>query len=87
MRDQLAHHYFDTDHAIVTFVLRGELTPLRTAIVELARQTTTPDLALVIVATRLHLPVHRSERRVDFLGSGVVTIFTAALLLATGLGR
>jgi EmrB/QacA subfamily drug resistance transporter len=40
-------------------------------------------IALAIVATRLHLPVHRSDRRVDYLGSGVVTIFTAALLLTT----
>jgi EmrB/QacA subfamily drug resistance transporter len=40
-------------------------------------------VALVIVATRLHLPVHRSERRIDYLGSSVVTIFTASLLLVT----
>lgn len=29
MRDRLAHHYFDTDHAVVDYVVREELTPLR----------------------------------------------------------
>ncbi len=46
MRDQLAHHYFDTDHAIVAYVVREELAPLRTAIVSLARQTATPEADL-----------------------------------------
>jgi uncharacterized protein with HEPN domain len=46
MRDQLAHHYIDTDHAIVAFVVGDELISLRAAIVELARQATTPDTDL-----------------------------------------
>ena len=46
MRDQLAHHYFDTDHAIVAYVVQEELTPLRTAIVSLASQTATPEADL-----------------------------------------
>jgi hypothetical protein len=54
MRDQLAHHFFDTDHAIVTYVLREEPTPLRTAIVELAPRTTTPDTDLQDDWSTLH---------------------------------
>jgi uncharacterized protein with HEPN domain len=46
MRDQLAHHYFDTDHAIVTYVVQRELTPLREAIVTLSSHTATPDTDL-----------------------------------------
>ncbi len=40
-------------------------------------------VAAVIVAARLHLPVHRSEHPVDYLGSALVTVFTASLLLVT----
>jgi uncharacterized protein with HEPN domain len=32
MRDHLAHHYFDTDHAIVKDVVDNELAPLLTAV-------------------------------------------------------
>jgi uncharacterized protein with HEPN domain len=32
MRDQLAHHYFDTDHAVVSDVVDNELGPLLTAV-------------------------------------------------------
>lgn len=35
MRDVLAHHYFDTDHAIVVDVVENELAPLHQATVEL----------------------------------------------------
>jgi EmrB/QacA subfamily drug resistance transporter len=40
-------------------------------------------IAMAIVASRLHLPVHRSEKSIDYPGAGVVTIFTASLLLVT----
>jgi len=43
MRDQLAHHYFDTDHAIVTQAVTEELGPLRAAIVLLAVSASGPD--------------------------------------------
>ncbi|HVB90539.1 MAG TPA: HepT-like ribonuclease domain-containing protein [Acidimicrobiales bacterium] len=36
MRDRLAHHYFDTDHALVEYVVNEELAPLRAAVVALA---------------------------------------------------
>lgn len=36
MRDRLAHHYFDTDHALVEYVVNEELVPLRVAAVTLA---------------------------------------------------
>ena len=36
MRDRLAHHYFDTDHALVEYVVNEELVPLRVAVVTLA---------------------------------------------------
>ena len=36
MRDRLAHHYFDTDHALVEYVVNEELVPLRAAAVTLA---------------------------------------------------
>ncbi len=36
MRDRLAHHYFDTDHALVEYVVNEELVPLRAAVVALA---------------------------------------------------
>jgi len=32
MRDQLAHRYFDTEHAIVTGTVTDDLEPLRTAV-------------------------------------------------------
>ncbi len=32
MRDHLAHHYFDTDHAIVQDVVEAELGPLLNAV-------------------------------------------------------
>jgi uncharacterized protein with HEPN domain len=35
MRDRLAHHYFDTDHALVEYVVNEELVPLRAAAVTL----------------------------------------------------
>jgi uncharacterized protein with HEPN domain len=43
MRDQLAHHYFDTDHAVVEYAVREELAPLRTAVVRLIEGTTAPE--------------------------------------------
>jgi len=46
MRDQLAHHYFDTDHAIVTYVVHEELAPLRAAVAALAEQATAPGTEL-----------------------------------------
>jgi EmrB/QacA subfamily drug resistance transporter len=39
--------------------------------------------ALAIVARRLHLPVRQSDRHIDYPGSALVTVFTAALLLVT----
>lgn len=42
MRDQLAHHYFDTDHAVVSYVVAEELVPLRAAVLTLAEQVATP---------------------------------------------
>ncbi len=39
MRDQLAHHYFDTDHAIVTQAVNEELPRLRDAVAVLLRRT------------------------------------------------
>ena len=36
MRDRLAHHYFDTDHALVEYVVNEELVSLRAAAVTLA---------------------------------------------------
>ena len=41
MRDHLAHHYFDTDHAVVSYVVHEELAPLRAAVVTLAGQVAT----------------------------------------------
>jgi EmrB/QacA subfamily drug resistance transporter len=40
-------------------------------------------VALVMIATRLHLLVHRGERRVDVSGSVLATVFTTAALLVT----
>ncbi|MHB8340286.1 MAG: HepT-like ribonuclease domain-containing protein [Mycobacteriales bacterium] len=45
MRDHLAHHYFDTDHAIVIQVVHEELTPLRAAVVALAERAATQRTA------------------------------------------
>jgi EmrB/QacA subfamily drug resistance transporter len=39
--------------------------------------------ALAIIAARLHLPVHRSQRSPDIVGGLTVTIFTTAALLVT----
>ena len=41
MRDRLAHHYFDTDHALVEYVINEELVPLRAAAVRLAEMAPT----------------------------------------------
>jgi uncharacterized protein with HEPN domain len=41
MRDRLAHHYFDTDHALVEYVVNEELVPLRVAVVALAEMAAT----------------------------------------------
>ncbi len=38
MRDHLAHHYFDTDHAIVTDVVENELADLLAAVRRLSGQ-------------------------------------------------
>jgi uncharacterized protein with HEPN domain len=38
MRDHLAHHYFDTDHAIVTDVVENELDDLKVAVGTLSEQ-------------------------------------------------
>jgi len=40
-------------------------------------------LALAAIGTRLHLPVHRTEHKVDFLGAGLLAISVSTLLLAT----
>jgi EmrB/QacA subfamily drug resistance transporter len=40
-------------------------------------------LALFAVATRLHLPVHKHEHKIDFLGAGLLAAGTVCLLLAT----
>ncbi len=42
MRDQLAHHYFDTDHALVEQVVHEELMPLREAVVTLVERAAEP---------------------------------------------
>lgn len=38
MRDHLAHHYFDTDHAVVVDVVDNELPALRAAVEVLAQR-------------------------------------------------
>jgi uncharacterized protein with HEPN domain len=38
MRDQLTHHYFDTDHAIVTQAMTEELPRLRAAVIPMIDQ-------------------------------------------------
>ena len=43
MRDQLAHHYFDTDHAVVRDVVDNELGPLLTAVRSLINRVVPDD--------------------------------------------
>lgn len=40
-------------------------------------------LALAAIAARLHLPVKRTEHRVDYAGAGLLTVSVVTLLLAT----
>jgi EmrB/QacA subfamily drug resistance transporter len=40
-------------------------------------------LALAAVAFRLHLPVHRREHKVDYIGAGLMSASSVSLLLAT----
>lgn len=40
-------------------------------------------LALFAIATRLHLPVHRTPHKVDYAGSGLLALSVVTLLLAT----
>ena len=40
-------------------------------------------LALIAVATRLHLPVHKLQHKVDYLGAALLSAATICLLLAT----
>lgn len=40
-------------------------------------------LALAAIATRLHLPVHQSEHKVDYAGAGLLAVSIVTLLLAT----
>jgi len=40
-------------------------------------------LALSVIAARLHLPVRRTEHRVDYAGAGLLAVSVASLLLAT----
>jgi len=40
-------------------------------------------IALAAVALRLHLPVHRTEHKVDYVGAGLLTIASVSLLLAS----
>jgi uncharacterized protein with HEPN domain len=43
MRDHLAHHYFDTDHAIVAYVVDNDLESLSGAVRSLIDQTSQGD--------------------------------------------
>jgi EmrB/QacA subfamily drug resistance transporter len=43
-------------------------------------------LALSAVALRLHLPVHRTGHKIDFVGAGLLSASTICLLLVTVLG-
>jgi len=43
MRDQLAHRYFDTDHAILSGTVANELTPLQEAIRRLQARVTAAE--------------------------------------------
>ena len=40
-------------------------------------------LALTAIATRLHLPVHRAEHKIDYAGAGLLAVGVVTLLLAT----
>ncbi len=40
-------------------------------------------LALFAVATRLHLPVHKSEHKIDYLGSALIATSSICLILTT----
>jgi EmrB/QacA subfamily drug resistance transporter len=40
-------------------------------------------LALTAIATRLHLPVHKSKHKVDYAGAGLLAVAVVTLLLAT----
>jgi len=40
-------------------------------------------IALSAIATRLHLPVRKTEHKIDFLGAGLLAISVGSLLLAT----
>jgi EmrB/QacA subfamily drug resistance transporter len=40
-------------------------------------------LALIAVATRLHLPVHKLQHKIDYLGAALLSAGTISLLLAT----
>jgi EmrB/QacA subfamily drug resistance transporter len=39
--------------------------------------------ALIAVATRLHLPVHKKEHRIDYVGAGLLAAASICVLLAT----
>jgi len=43
-------------------------------------------IALVVLATTLHLPSRRSSHRIDWLGAGLLTIAITSLVLITSLG-
>jgi EmrB/QacA subfamily drug resistance transporter len=40
-------------------------------------------IALTVIAARLHLPVRKTEHKIDFLGAGLLAVSVASLLLAT----
>ncbi len=40
-------------------------------------------VALAAIAARLHLPVHKTEHRIDFMGAGLLAISVGSLLLTT----
>jgi uncharacterized protein with HEPN domain len=43
MRDHLAHHYFDTEHALVTGTVTNDLDPLQAAVKRLQRLASSSD--------------------------------------------
>src|SRR5262249_26840201 len=43
-------------------------------------------LALFVIATTMHIPFHRREHSIDFLGAGLLTGSSVCLLLAAGWG-
>src|SRR4030095_15644549 len=43
-------------------------------------------LALIILATQMHLPKYRTEHRIDWLGAGLLSIGITALVLITTWG-